>query len=143
MLSLKAISDVGGASHYFSHDDYYHRGNQQVQGVWHGLGAVRFGLSHKPVELETFKSALEGKLPNGVELCKSDGKHKPGWDITLSAPKSVSIMALAGGDDRLVRAHDQAVQRAMQYLERHASQCQMKRDGQNRKEHTGNCFNSS
>ena len=142
MLSIKAISDSGGASHYFSHDDYYCKNDPLAQGQWHGLAAARLGLSHKTVELEQFREMLDGKLPNGVQLGRSDGQgnveHKPGWDVSFGAPKSVSIMALVGGDDRLVRAHDLAVQRAMQYLERHASMCQMKRDGKNQKEFTGN-----
>jgi len=90
MLSLKAIKDAGGASHYFSHDDYYVKDDPLVQGAWRGLGATRLGLSHKPVELDQFSKMLDGHLPNDVQLGRADGKHKPGWDLTFSAPKSVS-----------------------------------------------------
>ena len=31
--------------------------------------------------------------------------HMPGWDVTFSAPKSVSIMALVHKDERLTAAH--------------------------------------
>ncbi|STK05828.1 conjugal transfer nickase/helicase TraI [Escherichia coli] len=36
-------------------------------------------------------------------------KHRPGYDLTFSAPKSVSMMAMLGGDKRLIDAHNQAV----------------------------------
>ena len=35
--------------------------------------------------------------------------HEAGRDVTLSAPKSVSLAALVDGDKRVVRAHDEAV----------------------------------
>ena len=142
MLSIGAIKDSQGASHYFSKDDYYAKDDPRIAGTWHGLGAARLGLAHKAVELDEFKSMLEGKLPNGTELGRSDGQgnlqHKPGWDLTFSAPKSVSILALAGEDERLVTAHDRAVQSAMMYVERHAAVTRIREDGQVRYEHSGN-----
>ena len=142
MLSIGAIKDSQGASHYFSKDDYYAKDDPRIAGTWHGLGAARLGLAHKAVELDEFKSMLEGKLPNGTELGRSDGqgnlRHKPGWDLTFSAPKSVSILALAGEDERLVTAHDRAVQSAMMYVERHAAVTRIREDGQVRYEHSGN-----
>ncbi len=46
--------------------------------------------------------------------------HRPGRDVTLSAPKSVSLMALVGGDGRIVAAHDRAVTRTLAWVERNA-----------------------
>lgn len=34
-----------------------------------------------------------------------------------SKPKPISIRALAGGDDRLIAAHDRAVERALAWIE--------------------------
>ena len=60
-------------------------------------------------------------MPTGDTLGRSDGKggleHKPGWDFTFSAPKSVSVMALIGGDERLMAAHKEAVKTALGYVE--------------------------
>ena len=79
------------------------------------------GLSG-PVDMKVFENALEGRLPTGDTLGRANGKggieHKKGWDFTLSAPKSVSIMALAGGDERLIKAHQESVKAALGYLEK-------------------------
>ncbi|PTE13372.1 conjugal transfer protein TraI, partial [Cereibacter changlensis JA139] len=44
-------------------------------------------------------------------------QHRPGIDLTFSASKSVSIMALVVGDKRVTEAHDAAVKSAMAYVE--------------------------
>ena len=62
MLSIGAIKDSQGASHYFSKDDYYAKDDPRIAGTWHGLGAARLGLAHKAVELDEFKSMLEGLI---------------------------------------------------------------------------------
>ena len=48
-----------------------------------------------------------------------DGEHQhsPGLDITLSAPKSVSLSALPHGDRRVVRAHEEAVRAVLDRIE--------------------------
>ncbi|STK43685.1 conjugal transfer nickase/helicase TraI [Escherichia coli] len=48
-------------------------------------------------------------------------KHRPGYDLTFSAPKSVSMMAMLGGDKRLIDAHNQAVDFAVRQVEALAS----------------------
>lgn len=47
-------------------------------------------------------------------------KHRPGWDVTFSAPKSVSVGALVGKDNRLLEAHREAVQETLREVERFA-----------------------
>ena len=68
-------------------------------------------------------------MPDGPHLGKRgrDGEiqHRPGRDVTLSAPKSVSLMALVGGDDRIVTAHDRAVTRPLAWTERNAIETRM------------------
>ena len=56
---------------------------------------------------------LSGEVP-GTDIrlgrkVDDEHVHRPGWDITLSAPKSVSLQALVAGDRRVIRAHDRAV----------------------------------
>lgn len=48
-------------------------------------------------------------------------EHKPGWDLTLSAPKSVSVLALVAGDRRLLDAQDRAAHITFAYAERYAA----------------------
>ena len=50
----------------------------------------------------------------------------PGRDLTFSAPKSVSLVALVGGDARVVDAHDRAVTRVLDWFERNAAETRMK-----------------
>ena len=117
MMSVSAIKSAGAAGHYFEHDDYYVDGLSPSD--WVGSGATALGLSGD-VDRETFKSLLEGELPDGQRVgTVRDGewKHQPGTDVTFSAPKSVSVLAEVAGDQRLLNAHDKAVQAALRYIE--------------------------
>ncbi|WP_159332522.1 MobF family relaxase, partial [Klebsiella pneumoniae] len=83
---------------------------------------------------------LEGRLPDGADLSRmQDGsnKHRPGYDLTFSAPKSVSMMAMLGGDKRLIDAHNQAVDFAVRQVEALAS-TRVMTDGQSETVLTGN-----
>src|SRR6202021_1981437 len=57
----------------------------------------------------------EGKL--GREVTSTE--HRAGWDATFSAPKSVALTALVGGDDRVRDAHRESVRVALGELERY------------------------
>ena len=84
--------------------------------AWAGKGSQALGLAGA-VDPDTFTAILEGQVPSGPRLGKKDRDgnihHRPGRDVTLSAPKSVSLAALVGGDERIVAAHDRAVQRTL------------------------------
>ncbi|CAE7941245.1 traI [Symbiodinium necroappetens] len=121
MLSIKAISSSSVASHYYSEADYYAKdGNEDIASTWQGNGAKRLGLDGV-VDSTQFKAMLDGQLDDGTQVGRSNGngerEHKKGWDFTLSAPKSVSVLALAGGDKRLIAAHNEAVSTALKHLE--------------------------
>ncbi|MCR9260905.1 MAG: conjugative relaxase [Pseudomonadaceae bacterium] len=121
MLSIKAISSSSVASHYYSEADYYTKdGNEDIASTWQGNGAKRLGLAGV-VDNAQFKAMLDGQLDDGTQVGRSNGngerEHKKGWDFTLSAPKSVSVLALAGGDKRLIAAHNEAVATALKHLE--------------------------
>lgn len=117
MMSASSIANAGAAGHYFEQDDYYVDGLSPS--AWVGSGAETLGLTGD-VDRETFKSLLEGELPDGQRVgTVRDGewKHQPGTDVTFSAPKSVSVLAEVAGDQRLLNAHDKAVQAALRYIE--------------------------
>ena len=65
-------------------------------------------------------------------------EHRPGWDVTLSAPKSVSIMAEVAGDRRLVAAHGAAVKAALAHVEQHMAATRIRDAGAVNREATGN-----
>ena len=66
---------------------------------------------------------------------QSRGRHL--YDFTLSAPKSVSVVAALGEDDRLVEAHQRAVETALQELEA-AAAARVRLEGANENRVTGN-----
>ncbi len=47
---------------------------------------------------------------------EGEHEHRPGWDLTLSAPKSVFLEALVVGDRRVIRAHDEAVRATLDWV---------------------------
>jgi hypothetical protein len=57
----------------------------------------------------------EGKFGREV----TSAEHRAGWDATFSAPKSVSLTALVGGDERVREAHRESVRMALRELERY------------------------
>lgn len=86
-------------------------------------GAEALGL-HDEVAPDAFTAMLGGTLPDGTLLGTTRGgvrEHKPGWDLTLSAPKSVSVLALVASDRRLLDAQDRAASITFDYAERHAA----------------------
>lgn len=63
----------------------------------------------------------QGRLPDGSDLSRmADGvnKHRSGYDLTFSAPKSVSMMILIGGDTRLLEAWNRSVENGMKEVEK-------------------------
>jgi len=121
MLSIYTLKSASQAAHYYEQGDYYIKGDSVENNVWFGRGAAEFGLVGA-VDAKQFKLLLEGKLPNGVVLQSGfdkDGnpKHRPGYDLTFSACKSASILAIVGGDDRITKAHVVAVQKVLTRIE--------------------------
>lgn len=130
VATIGAIGSSAAASSYYEADDYYADGGISPS-EWQGEGAKALGLSGE-VSRDTFRAMLDGTLPDGQQLGTiREGKlqHRPGWDVTLSAPKSVSIMAEVAGDRRLVVAHNNAVKAALAYIERHAAATRIRGDG--------------
>ena len=133
MLSIGALSSAAQGASYYERDGYYAKDDPEHQdaSAWAGKGAEELGLTG-PVDPETFRAVLEGRVPDGSgrQLGKrgKDGEilHRPGRDLTFSAPKSVSIEALVGGDDRIVEAHDRAVAATLAWVEKNAAQTRMK-----------------
>lgn len=123
MLTISAPLGVNQALDY--HDKEYSRGDyyteDQVGGRWHGRLAQVMKIIGNPVTREDFAALLEGKHPRtGKVLVPADtatGKHRAAYDLLLSADKSVSLMALVGGDGRLLEAHRKAVHKALDAVE--------------------------
>ncbi|MDD3609421.1 MAG: MobF family relaxase [Halothiobacillaceae bacterium] len=138
---VTAINSAAGASEYYAQVDDYYREGVSAPTHWHGKGAALLGLSGA-VDKDQTEALLNGRLPNGVELGRAgpngEREHKPGWDVTFSAPKSVSVAALVHGDDRLIEAHNKAVVAALNYLESEAAATRIRTGGAVETEKTGN-----
>src|ERR1700741_5219886 len=105
-----------------------------IAGEWQGQLAAQLGLAGA-VSSEDFGRLSQGQHPEtGEQLVRQrasyeyqdgDGKtvktmeHRAGWDATFSAPKSVSLTALVGGDERVRRAHQESVAEALDELEQY------------------------
>jgi conjugative relaxase-like TrwC/TraI family protein len=103
-----------------------------IAGEWQGRLASQFGLDGA-VSAEDFAKLSQGQHPQtGEQLVRqrasyeyqdAEGKtirtmeHRAGWDATFSAPKSVSLTALVGDDDRVREAHRESVRVALDQLE--------------------------
>ncbi|MYH38491.1 MAG: relaxase domain-containing protein, partial [Rhodospirillaceae bacterium] len=132
VASIGAVASPAQGISYYEKDSYYARDSDEhkAASAWAGKGAAELGLEG-PVDPETFRAVLEGEVPDGSG--KRIGKrgregeihHRPGRDLTFSAPKSVSLAALVGGDERIVGAHDRAVAGALDWFERNAAETRM------------------
>jgi len=109
-------------------DDYY-AGRGEAPGQWVGRGSAAAGLSGQ-VAAEELGRLFDGVHPRtgeslGEPYRVRDGADRvTGWDLTFSAPKSVSALwaTVGGGVGMEVRdAHDAAVAAALDYLEDHAA----------------------
>ncbi|MEO0870865.1 MAG: MobF family relaxase, partial [Pseudomonadota bacterium] len=139
VASISALTSSAQASSYYEADDYYADGGLSPS-EWQGEGAKQLGLSGE-VGREQFRALLDGTLPDGHQLGTIRGgklEHRPGWDVTMSAPKSVSIMAEVAGDRRLVKAHDKAVKSALAFAQRHAAATRIRIDGSVERQATDN-----
>jgi conjugative relaxase-like TrwC/TraI family protein len=139
VATISALTSSAQASAYYEVDDYY-AGDDLSPSAWQGEGAEVLGLSGD-VERDQFRTLLDGKVGDGQQLgTVRDGtfQHRPGWDVTMSAPKSVSIMAEVAGDRRVVVAHDKAVKAALAFAESHAAATRIREGGKVERQQTNN-----
>ena len=122
------------AKEFTAAEQNYWKQKDTIQGEWQGKLAEEFGLSGGVGALE-FSRLADGQHPaTGEQLVQfrvpheyknEDGQtvtpveHRAGWDATFSAPKSISLTALVGGDDEVREAHRKAVTFALNELERY------------------------
>lgn len=121
MLSVAAL---GGNLRYYldlANVEYFHDGGEP-SGRWFGRGAAALGLAGV-ADKEAVTNLAKGLSPDGSRKLIQLGKgknHQAGWDLTFSAPKSVSV-AWAVADEELrqkiQQCHDQAVSRALEFLQ--------------------------
>jgi conjugative relaxase-like TrwC/TraI family protein len=105
-------------------EEYYAGPSTEARGQWFGAGARELGL-HGEVSGEQLRHVLDGSDADGRSLRDASGRITvAGYDLTLSAPKSVSVLfGLAEPEvrDAVRRAHDVAVRAAIGHVDRTAA----------------------
>jgi conjugative relaxase-like TrwC/TraI family protein len=139
MLTISKPLSAGQAQAYHKEEfanaqgNYYSEGDR-IHGEWHGKLAEQWGLKGE-VNEEHFARLANGQHPiTGEQLVRyqaareyvnergetvSTMEHRAGWDATFSAPKSVSLTALVGGDEAVRMAHRESVKVALAELEKY------------------------
>ena len=138
MLTISKPLSAGQAQTYHKEEfanakeNYYSEGDR-IRGEWHGKLAQEWGL-HGEVQEEHFQRLANGQHPlteeqlvrhqtareyiNARGETVSTMEHRAAWDATFSAPKSVSLTALVGGDEAVRQAHRDSVKVALNEMER-------------------------
>ena len=124
MLSVANVRSPSAAASYFAADNYYTGADADRSGTWVGKGAERLGLEGR-VSAEQFDALLRGELPGGIQVGNAGQAHRPGTDLTFSLPKSWSLLALVGGDQRIIDAYREAVIETLRWAEKNAAQTRM------------------
>lgn len=139
MITLASVGSASSAAEYYSADNYYRSDQTLEASAWFGKGAEVLGLTGK-VEEAAFAAVLEGRLPDGSVIAGKDGVHRPGVDLTFSASKSVSLVAMLGGDKRLVEALKDSVTATLRWAEKNVVEARVWDEALGRQvpERTGN-----
>jgi Ti-type conjugative transfer relaxase TraA len=130
VLSIGKLS-LGQEAYYLQEvldgaEDYYRHAGE-APGRWIGSGVLSIGLAEDVTD-EQLRTVLSGADPATGDSVRSTTASLPGLDLTLSAPKSVSLVWGLGDHDtarNVVECHERAVDAAITFLERHA--CQVRR----------------
>jgi AAA domain/TrwC relaxase len=129
VISIGKLTNAEAAVRYLQHAvadsavDYY-SGKGEAPGQWYGRGADCLALTGE-VTTEQLTNLLSGSHPlTGQDLGRRWWSQKVvAFDVTFSAPKSVSILYALGGDEvrrEVIAAHEAGVDAALEYLQKHA-----------------------
>src|SRR6266404_4679633 len=137
MMTMSKALSAGQAKNYYqkeytsAKENYYSEGGE-VTGRWSGELAEEWNLTGE-VQIEQYERLCAGQDPHtGEQLIRvvksreshnnhgeeiTTAEHRAGWDATFSAPKSVSLAALVGNDERIRTAHRESVDESLKALE--------------------------
>src|SRR5437016_7827341 len=137
MMTMSRALSAGQAKTYYQQEftnakENYYSEYGEVEGRWYGRLAEEWQLEGE-VQSEEYERLVAGQDPHtGEQLVRSvtpreivndfgeettTSEHRAGWDATISAPKSVSLAALVGNDERIRVAHRESVNEALKSFE--------------------------
>lgn len=136
------VKPINNPKYYFDKENYYF--SNQLTTQWVGLSADKQNL-HGEVDPTILNALVGGNLPNGdiIGMKSQSGeiKHRGGYDLTFSAPKSLSYLALVSGHKEFVDLHLNAVNTVLKLIEREAAEARKQSKEGMEYEKTGNlCF---
>ena len=146
MLTIAAYKNEKQVESYFEEhlsSGEYHTEKGQSVGTWDGKATEAFGLKiGAEVNSKDFSQIVKGINPKTGKsfLIRKKENRIVGREMLFSAPKSVSILAITTGDERLKLAHLRAVEAAFLELEK-LSQTRIRMDkplNSDQKRTTGN-----
>ena len=136
MLTGKNVSPQRAVEYFVQ--GYYQEGSSR----WYGRGAQKLGLNGEVNDEETFTHIVNGQSPDGSLELRSkilkSSKRRAASDLTFSAPKSVTLFALVGGDERLITAHQTAVEKTLALIEQRYAHTRVMKGGNSQLVNTGN-----
>ncbi len=136
-MTMSNALSAGQAETYYQQDyankkENYYSERGEVNGNWIGQLAEEWDLTGE-VSSEQYERLVAGQDPHtGEQLIRfvpsreavnnygeeiTTSEHRAGWDATFSAPKSVSLAALVGDDERVRVAHRESVEKALEVFE--------------------------
>src|SRR5437588_239951 len=137
MMTMSRALSARQAKTYYQQEitnkkENYYSESGEVEGRWYGRLAEEWQLEGE-VQSEEYDRLRSGQDPDtGEQLIRSvtprevvndvgeemtTSEHRAGWDATISAPKSVSLAALVGDDERIRVAHRESVDEALKSFE--------------------------
>lgn len=124
-VRVTTLKGDGAGTYYVEALPNYYLQSGEPRGVWSGEGARRLGLTGGVAD-DAFLVAMAGMDPRRpdrhLSRCYDDSSVR-GFDVTCSAPKSVSVLFALGDVDtrrEVLVAHDAAVAALTGWIERHA-----------------------
>jgi conjugative relaxase-like TrwC/TraI family protein len=136
VLSIGRLGVVTGADYYLANvansvDDYY-LGRGEVPGQWIGAMSAAVDLTGV-VDSDALRNLLDGRGSGGEDLgiMRRSGR-RPGFDLTFSAPKGVSLLWAFGAPEVrgvVSSAHDRAIAGVIDHLSADAAYVRRGVDG--------------
>lgn len=109
--------------------DYFYQSHYELNQIrWYGQGAEILGLRGEVRDKQVFANICLGLTPDGNSRLAREHK-RAAIDCTISAPKSVSLSALVGGDETLIAAHRKSVENTLKLLERNYTKTRIRSGG--------------
>jgi conjugative relaxase-like TrwC/TraI family protein len=147
MIFINHIKSAKSAKEYYSQHispgDYFNKDSAEMKGVWHGRGAEMLGLKGEVEQADFFRLCENINPATGEQLTpRTNDDRRVLTDITLDAPKSVTLAYELGGDNgggdsRILTAMRESARETMAEIEA-AVQTRVRKDGADTDRPTGN-----